>query len=603
MCGIVGYVGPRRAEEILLSGLSRLEYRGYDSAGVALLSPQGLLLIRRVGKLENLRQAVLESGVSGNLGIGHTRWATHGLPTEENAHPHLDCTGKIALVHNGIIENHRELREKLLARGHRFLSQTDTETLVHLVEENYQGDLVEALKKALAEVRGAYAVAVIHADHPQEIVVAREGSPLVVGLLPGEGFLASDVPALLPYTRTFHFLEDGDVARLSPGRLEIWDRQGKRKEPRFREVPWDPLSAEKMGYRHFMEKEIYEQPRAVADTLRSELSTPWEEGLGKVDLSQIEHIYLVACGTSYHAALVAEYLWEPLLRLPVAAEIASEFRYKNPAVGRKTLVVAVSQSGETIDTLMAVRGAKERGAQVIGVVNIVGSAIARESHAVLYTRAGLEIGVAATKTFTAQIAALSLLGLWLARSRGLLSENELQALKEELSQAPRLVEEVLRLGPTMEGLAQKLYSFPNFLYLGRGILYPLALEGALKLKEISYIHAEGYAAGEMKHGPIALIHENMPVVALYSQKELPDKVLANIQEAKARRGIILVFADDDPPELRELVDHLVLLPKASRLLLPFTFTPALQLLAYHIARLRGTDVDQPRNLAKTVTVE
>lgn len=596
-------MGPRRAEEILLSGLSRLEYRGYDSAGVALLSPQGLLLIRRVGKLENLRQAVLESGVSGNLGIGHTRWATHGLPTEENAHPHLDCTGKIALVHNGIIENHRELREKLLARGHRFLSQTDTETLVHLVEENYQGDLVEALKKALAEVCGAYAVAVIHADHPQEIVVAREGSPLVVGLLPGEGVLASDVPALLPYTRTFHFLEDGDVARLSPGRLEIWDRQGKRKEPRFREVPWDPLSAEKMGYRHFMEKEIYEQPRAVADTLRSELSTPWEEGLGKVDLSQIEHIYLVACGTSYHAALVAEYLWEPLLRLPVAAEIASEFRYKNPAVGRKTLVVAVSQSGETIDTLMAVRGAKERGAQVIGVVNIVGSAIARESHAVLYTRAGLEIGVAATKTFTAQIAALSLLGLWLARSRSLLSENELQALKEELSQAPRLVEEVLRLGPTIEGLAQKLYSFPNFLYLGRGILYPLALEGALKLKEISYIHAEGYAAGEMKHGPIALIHENMPVVALYSQKELPDKVLANIQEAKARRGIILVFADDDPPELRELVDHLVLLPKASRLLLPFTFTPALQLLAYHIARLRGTDVDQPRNLAKTVTVE
>ncbi len=603
MCGIVGYVGPRRAEEILLSGLSRLEYRGYDSAGVALLSPQGLRLIRRVGKLENLRQAVLESGISGNLGIGHTRWATHGLPTEENAHPHLDCSGKIALVHNGIIENHRELREGLLSRGHRFLSQTDTETLVHLVEENYEGDLVEALKRALAQVRGAYAVAVIHADHPQEIVVAREGSPLVVGLLPGEGFLASDVPALLPYTRTFHFLEDGDVARVTPGRLEIWDRQGKHKEPRFRAVPWDPLSAEKLGYRHFMEKEIYEQPRAVADTLRSELSTPWEEGLGRVDLSPIEHIYLVACGTSYHAALVAEYLWEPLLRLPVAAEIASEFRYKNPAVGKNTLVVAVSQSGETIDTLMAVRGAKERGAQVIGVVNVVGSALARESHAVLYTRAGLEIGVAATKTFTAQIAALGLLGLWLARGRGALTENELQALKEELSQAPRLVEEALQLGPTIEGLAQKLYSFPNFLYLGRGILYPLALEGALKLKEISYIHAEGYAAGEMKHGPIALVHENMPVVVLYSREELPDKVLANIQEAKARRGIILVFADDDPPELRELADHLVLLPKAPRTLLPFTFAPALQLLAYHIARLRGTDVDQPRNLAKTVTVE
>lgn len=603
MCGIVGYVGPRRAEEVLLSGLARLEYRGYDSAGVAVITSQGLVLIRRVGKLENLKQAVWESGISGNLGIGHTRWATHGLPTEENAHPHLDCTGKIALVHNGIIENHRELREGLVSRGHRFLSQTDTETLVHLVEENYEGDLVEAVKKALANVRGAYAVAVIHADHPQEIVVAREGSPLVVGILPGEGFLASDVPALLPYTRTFHFLEDGDVARVSPGRLEIWDRQGQSKEPRFREVPWDPLSAEKMGYRHFMEKEIYEQPRAVADTLRSELSTPWEEGLGNVDLSKIEHIYLVACGTSYHAALVTEYLWEPLLRLPVAAEIASEFRYKNPALGENTLVVAVSQSGETIDTLMAVRGAKERGAQVIGVVNIVGSAIARESHAVLYTRAGLEIGVAATKTFTAQLAALALLGLWLARSRGMLSEKDLQSLKEELTQAPRLVEKVLQLGPAIEALAQKFYNFPNFLYLGRGILYPLALEGALKLKEISYIHAEGYAAGEMKHGPIALIHENMPVVVLYSRAELPDKVLSNVQEAKARRGIILAFADDDPKELRELVDHLVLLPQASRMLLPFTFTPALQLLAYHIARLRGTDVDQPRNLAKTVTVE
>jgi glucosamine--fructose-6-phosphate aminotransferase (isomerizing) len=603
MCGIVGYVGPRRAEEILLAGLSRLEYRGYDSAGVAVLTPQGLALIRQVGKLENLRRAVLEASPTGNLGIGHTRWATHGLPTEENAHPHLDCTGKIAIVHNGIIENHRELRERLAQRGHVFRSQTDTETLVHLVEEYYAGDLAEAVRKAVLDARGAYAIAVIHADHPKEIVVAREGSPLVVGILPGEGFLASDVPALLPYTRTFHFLEDGDVARITPGRLEIWDRQGNRKEPKFRDVPWDPFSAEKLGYRHFMEKEIYEQPRAVADTLRSEISTPWEEGLGKVDLSQVEHIYLVACGTSYHAALVAEYLWEPLLGLPVSAEIASEFRYKRPALGKNTLLVAVSQSGETIDTLMAVRGAKEKGAQVIGVVNIVGSAIAREADAVLYTRAGLEIGVAATKTFTAQLAALGLLGLWLGRAKGILSEEELVQTREELSRAPRLVEEVLKLGPTIEALAQRFYNFPNFLYLGRGILYPLALEGALKLKEISYIHAEGYAAGEMKHGPIALIHEGMPVVALYSAEELPEKVLANIQEAKARRGILIVLADDAPEELRELADHLILLPRAPRILLPFTFTPPLQLLAYHIARLRGTDVDQPRNLAKTVTVE
>lgn len=603
MCGIVGYTGPRPAREVLLSSLSRLEYRGYDSAGLAVMSPHGLVLLRRGGKLENLAKAAAEQGLPGNLGIGHTRWATHGLPTEENAHPHLDCTGKIALVHNGIIENHRELREGLISRGHRFRSQTDTETLVHLVEEGYRGDLVEALRQALAQVKGTYALALIHADHPQEIVVARMGSPLVVGLLPGESFVASDVPALLPYTRTFHFLEDGDVARLTPGHLEIWDHQGTKKNPSFREVPWDPLSAEKFGYRHFMEKEIHEQPRAVADTLRSELSTPWEEGLGKLDLSQVNHIYLVACGTSYHAALVAEYWWEPLLGLPASAEIASEFRYKNPAVGKNTLVVAISQSGETVDTLMAVRDASARGAQVLGVVNVVGSAIAREAHAVLYTRAGLEIGVAATKTFAAQLAALALLGLWLGRSRGLLSEIELQKHKEELSQAPRLLEAALKLGPTCETLARKLYTFPNFLYLGRGILYPLALEGALKLKEISYIHAEAYAAGEMKHGPIALIHEGMPVVVLYSREELPDKILANIQEVKARGGIIVGFADHDPPELRELVDHLVLLPQASRLLVPLVFAPVLQLLAYHIARLRGTDVDRPRNLAKTVTVE
>lgn len=603
MCGIVGYVGPQKAEEILLSGLSRLEYRGYDSAGVALLTPDGLRLVRQVGKIANLVQAVQRAGLTGHLGIGHTRWATHGLPTEENAHPHTDCTGRIALVHNGIIENHRELRAELVARGHRFQSQTDTEVLVHLVEEHYRGDLVEAVRRAVARAVGAYAVAVVHADHPEEIVAARQGSPLVATARPAEGFLASDVPALLPYARAFYFLEDGEVAQVRPGSLRVWDRHGRPKEPVLREVPWDPLSAEKAGFRHFMEKEIHEQPRAVADTLRSELSTPWEEGLSGLDLSRVEHIYLVACGTSYHAALVAEYLWEPLLGLPVSAEIASEFRYKNPALGPTTLVVAISQSGETIDTLMAARGAKERGAPLLAVVNVVGSALAREAQAVLYTRAGLEIGVAATKTFTAQIAALALLGLWLARARGALTEEGLRQAKEELSRAPRLVEEVLQLGPRLEALAQKFYTYPNFLYLGRGLLYPLALEGALKLKEISYIHAEGYAAGEMKHGPIALIHEGMPVVVLYSADELPEKVVANMQEVRARRGILLAFADAPDPEVEELADHIVLLPRSSRRLLPFTFTPALQLFAYHVARLKGTDVDQPRNLAKTVTVE
>ncbi|MEN3010990.1 MAG: glutamine--fructose-6-phosphate transaminase (isomerizing) [Candidatus Bipolaricaulaceae bacterium] len=603
MCGIVGYVGPQKAEEILLSGLSRLEYRGYDSAGVALLTPDGLRLVRQVGKIANLVQAVQRAGLTGHLGIGHTRWATHGLPTEENAHPHTDCTGRIALVHNGIIENHRELRAELAARGHRFQSQTDTEVLVHLVEEHYRGDLVEAVRRAVAQAVGAYAIAVVHADHPEEIVAARQGSPLVATARPAEGFLASDVPALLPYARAFYFLEDGEVAQIRPGSLRVWDRHGRPKEPALREVPWDPLSAEKAGFRHFMEKEIHEQPRAVADTLRSELSTPWEEGLSGLDLSRVEHIYLVACGTSYHAALVAEYLWEPLLGLPVSAEIASEFRYKNPALGPTTLVVAISQSGETIDTLMAARGAKERGAPLLAVVNVVGSALAREAQAVLYTRAGLEIGVAATKTFTAQIAALALLGLWLARARGALTEEGLRQAKEELSRAPRLVEEVLQLGPRLEALAQKFYTYPNFLYLGRGLLYPLALEGALKLKEISYIHAEGYAAGEMKHGPIALIHEGMPVVVLYSADELPEKAVANMQEVRARRGILLAFADAPNPEVEELADHIVLLPRSSRPLLPFTFAPALQLFAYHVARLKGTDVDQPRNLAKTVTVE
>ncbi|MCR4392369.1 MAG: glutamine--fructose-6-phosphate transaminase (isomerizing) [Candidatus Acetothermia bacterium] len=603
MCGIVGYAGHRPAQAVLLDGLARLEYRGYDSAGLAVLAGGRIATVRRVGKLALLRKALEEVPLPGNLGIGHTRWATHGLPTEENAHPHLDCTGKIALVHNGIIENHRALREKLLAQGHAFRSQTDTEVLVHLVEGHFQGDLVRAVRAALSEAEGALAIAVIHADCPEEIVVARTGSPLVVGVLPEEGFVASDAPALLPYTREFYFLGDGEVARVRPGQVEVWDEHGRRKEALFRHVPWDPLAAEKQGYRHFMEKEIHEQPVAVADTLRGELHALWEGELGEADLREIDHVYLVACGTSYHAALVAEYLWEPLLGIPVAAEVASEFRYKDPAVGPRSLVVAVSQSGETVDTLMAVRGAKARNAKVLAVANVVGSAIPREADGVLYTRAGLEIGVAASKTFTAQLAALALLGLRLAHVRGVLSPDAFERATDELARAPALLARALEVEPEIEALARDHYQRPNFLYLARGLLYPLALEGALKLKEISYIHAEGYPAGEMKHGPIALIHEEMPVVFLFSQAELPDKALANVQEVKARRGIVIAFTDHDRPELHELADHLILLPPAPRALLPFTFTPPLQLLAYHVARLRGTDVDQPRNLAKTVTVE
>ncbi len=596
-------MGPRPAREVLLEGLGRLEYRGYDSAGLAVVHQGKLQLLRRVGKIAKLREAAAQNQLPGHLGIGHTRWATHGLPNEENAHPHVDCQEKIALVHNGIIENHRQLRDRLQAAGHRFRSQTDTEVLVHLVEEAYQGDLAQAVRQAIGQVEGALAIATVHVAHPQEIVVARKGSPLVIGNLPGEGLVASDAPALLPYTREFYFMEDGEVARVTPQGVELWDAAGQPKAPSFQRVDWDPLTAEKAGFRHFMEKEIHEQPRVVADTLRGQLWGSWEEGLAAEELKKIDHIVLIACGTSYHAALVAEYLWEPLLGVPVRAQIASEFRYKAPAVGPTSLVVAVSQSGETVDTLMALREAKARGAKALAVSNIVGSAIPRESDAALYTRAGLEIGVAASKTFTAQLVALALLGLRLAQARGKLAEAEATERLEALSKAPQLVAKALALEPEIEALARLYYQKTDFLYLARGVLFPLALEGALKLKEISYIHAEGYPAGEMKHGPIALIDEELPVVFLITQQELWDKALANLEEVKARRGILIVLSDRDDPELRRLARHLLLLPPAPRELVPLVFSPPLQLLAYHIARLRGTDVDQPRNLAKTVTVE
>ncbi len=603
MCGIVGYVGHREAREVLLEGLRRLEYRGYDSAGLATCAEGRIYLLRQVGKLERLLAAAAEAELPGTMGIGHTRWATHGLPTEDNAHPHLDCSGKIALVHNGIIENYRELKEKLIKLGHVFTSQTDTEVLAHLIEEYYRGELLAAVLRALKDVEGAFAIAVFHTDHPRELVGARLGSPLVVGKGEDENFLASDAPALLPYTREMYFLADGEVVQLKPNGVELFSADGEKKELRFQKVPWDPLTAEKVGYRHFMEKEIHEQPRAVGDTLLVGKDVPWEGELGDRFLRELREVVLIACGTSYHAALVAEYLWEPLLGVPVRAQIASEFRYKDPAVGEGTLVVGVSQSGETIDTLVAVRQAKAKGAKVLALSNIMGSAIPREAHAAFYTRAGLEIGVAATKTFTAQLVALSLLGLHLARLRGRISREELEERLQSLRRAPDLVVQALAAEEKVEALAETYYKATDALYLGRGILYPLALEGALKLKEISYIHAEAYPAGEMKHGPIALIDETMPVVFLISGAELWEKSLANMEEVKARRGILIVFTDRVSEELTALADHIVPLPQAPRELVPLVFAPPLQLLAYHIARLRGTDVDQPRNLAKTVTVE
>jgi len=601
MCGIVGYVGNSPAQNTLLEGLRRLEYRGYDSAGVALVHGGQIVLARKVGKIRELEEALATNPCPAALGIGHTRWDTHGLPTVENAHPHTDCSGKLALVHNGIIENHRELKDALRASGHRFVSDTDTEVLVHLVEEHYKGDLLSAVQKAFACAEGALAIAVVHADHPDEIVAARWGSPLVVGLLPGAGFLASDAPALLPYTRDFLFLDEGDTVRVRPGQVEVWNRDGHPKEAQFVRVPWDDAVAQKGGHRHYMHKEIHEQPQAVADTLRDQLHAEWNGRLAE-ELRSVDHIYLVACGTSYHAAVAAEYLWEPVLQVPVTAEIASEFQFKGAALNARTLVVAVSQSGETADTLGAVREAKARGSRVLGVVNKLGSALEREAHGVIYTRAGLEIAVAATKTFTAQVAALTLLGLRLARIRGNLSDEGFAAASQELARAPQILTQALKTEEALVALAQKFQGKPDFLYLARGLLFPLALEGALKLKEISYIHAEAYPAAEMKHGPIALIHEDMPVLFLFSGQELPHKTLANIQEVKARNGIRIVLSDQDDPELRDLADHLILVPNVPRPLLPYAFTPPLQLLAYHIACLRGTDVDQPRNLAKTVTV-
>jgi len=643
MCGIIGYIGPRQVEEILLDGLKRLEYRGYDSAGIAVIeavdtagSRAGkLVIVKRAGKLHRLEQALWESGVSATqgaqhqhqhqrklssqVGIGHTRWATHGRPTDENAHPHHDCKKTLAVIHNGIIENYLELKEELLRRGHRFVSQTDTEVLAHLFEEHYEGDLEAAVRAGLERVRGAFAIAVISAEEPDKIVAAKTSSPLVIGLGEGEGegegenFLASDIPALLPYTRRMIFLEDGELAVITRDGVRLSKITGERVEREPRWIDWDPVTAQKGGYKHFMLKEIHEQPQAIEDTIRGRYSL--EEGevylheldLPQEKLEQLKAIYFLACGTSYHAGLTARYLWQEWLRVPIAAEIGSEFRYSNPYLDEDTLVVAISQSGETADTLAGVRKARERGATVVSIVNVVGSTLTRESDGVVYTHAGPEIGVASTKAFTAQLAALTLLGVHLARRRGELTAEEARRILQGLAATPGQVEALLKQEGRIQELAREFYDKQDFLYLGRDILHPIALEGALKLKEISYIHAEGYPAGEMKHGPIALIDEQMPVVVLVTKTSVYDKVFANIEEVKARKGVVIVFTDADEPQLNQdierIADRIFRVPPAPKAAIPILFTIPLQLLAYHIAVLRGTDVDQPRNLAKSVTVE
>jgi len=609
MCGIVGYVGSREAAPIIMDGLGKLEYRGYDSAGICTINGRGAELLRSVGKLVNLARLMEATPPEGRIGIGHTRWATHGRPSEQNAHPHR--AGTVYVVHNGIIENHRLIKDRLIRLSHTFRSETDTEVISHLIEQHLKlGESFEdAVRYALCELKGAYALCIVSADEPGTLIAARQGSPLVVGLGEGEFFIASDVPAILAYTRQFVYLDDGEVAVFRDGAVAFTNLEGRLQVKSAKYIDWSPLMAEKGGYRHFMLKEIHEQPRAVADTLAGRLC----EATGDAVLDQaafadsellwIERLVIVACGTSWHAALVGKFLIEQYCRIPVEVDIASEFRYRDPVIDGQTLVLAISQSGETADTLAALREGKARGARTATICNVFDSSIVREADGVIYTHAGPEIGVASTKAFTTQLVALLLFTLRLGRAKQAIDCEAGRALQATLLKLPFLLEEVLQLDGEIERIAQKYHAATDFLYLGRGTSYPVALEGALKLKEISYIHAEGYPAGEMKHGPIALIDENLPVVVLAPRTAHYEKTLANIEEVVARSGRVIAICTRGDEGLRHLAEEVIEIPEVDELLLPILLTLPLQLLAYHVAVLKGTDVDQPRNLAKSVTVE
>jgi len=618
MCGIVGYIGNRKAVPIILDGLRRLEYRGYDSAGIAVLNGNDHLAVRRAsGKLRNLEEAIRVNPVDGPYGIGHTRWATHGRPTEENAHPHRDCTGDIVVVHNGIIENYLQLKQQLQLEGHKFVTETDTEVIAHLVEKYYEGHLEEAVRKAVKDLTGVFALGIIASSDPNKIVAARQGPPVVVGLGDGEYFVASDVPAILSHTRDMFFLNDGDIAVLTPEGVHLTDFDGRAVKRAVTHILWDPIMAEKGGYKHFMLKEIFEQPRAVRDTMLGRVGQ--ESGrifLDEMDITpqafrEFENVKIVACGTAWHAALAGKFMIEKLARIPVEVDYGSEFRYRDPIVSAKTLTVVISQSGETADTLAAQREAKQKGSKTLAICNVVGSMVTREAAGSLMTHAGPEIGVAATKTFTSQLTALFILAAYLGQVRDTLTPQASRDLVQELIRLPGKLETVLSRDAVYDELVKKLFRAQDFLYLGRGVHFPIALEGALKLKEISYIHAEGYPAGEMKHGPNALIDENLPVVVLCTRDRKSDssrlryeKTLSNIQEVKARSGIVIaVVCDDDQEEVAKLADHLIVIPHSEELLLPILEVVPLQLLSYHIAVRLGCDVDQPRNLAKSVTVE
>jgi len=615
MCGIIGYIGSKQVVPILIDGLRRLEYRGYDSAGVAVVRGGAIDLRRSAGKLARLEEVIATTPIDGEYGIGHTRWATHGRPTEENAHPHRDCTGRIVVVHNGIIENYLELKQHLQREGHKFVTETDTEIVAHLVERETKDDGLEnAVRRALLHLRGLFALVLISADDPNKIVTVRNGPPIVVGLGDGEFFVASDIPAILGHTRDVVFLGDEEMAIITPGGVQFTDYSGRDVSKKSTKVSWDPVMAEKAGYKHFMLKEIFEQPWAVKETVLGRTSQ--ETGrlfLHEIEIPDevlrgIERIVILACGTSWHAALIGKFLFEMLARVPVDVDYGSEYRYRDPIVAENTLAIVITQSGETADTLAALREAKKKGARSISICNVVGSMATRETDGTVYTHAGPEIGVASTKAFTTQIVALHLLAMYLGQIRGTLSPDAARPHIEALTQLPLLLEETLeRSGPLTEEIARRFYQRSDFLYLGRGINYPIALEGALKLKEISYIHAEGYPAGEMKHGPIALIDEKMPVVTIAPDDRVFEKMVGNIQEAKARGGSVIALTtrghDSIRPLLDPALDFLIAVPATHPLLTPVLMVVPLQLLAYHIAIRRGCDVDQPRNLAKSVTVE
>jgi len=612
MCGIVGYIGHREAWPIVINGLKRLEYRGYDSAGVALVSDHGLNIYKKAGKVPELEDFANGKDLSGSAGMGHTRWATHGAPSDRNSHPHTSNDGKLAIIHNGIIENYATLKEELISRGHVFKSDTDTEVLVHLIEEIYKNekiDLVEAVRLALQEVNGAYAIVLMDEDHPDQLIAARKGSPMVIGVGKGEYFIASDATPIVAYTKEVIYLNDNEIAFVKRDELVIKRLDNVIQTPYIQELELKLEMLEKGGYEHFMLKEIYEQPRSVRDCLRGRIYP--NEGrvqLGGLNeyadkLKNIERIIIVACGTSWHAGLVGEYLIEEYARIPVEVEYASEFRYRNPIITEKDVVIAISQSGETADTMAAIEMARDKGATIFGVCNVVGASIPRITHAGAYTHAGPEIGVASTKAFTAQVTVLTLIAFHLAQQRGKISSSKLAELLTELDNIPVKIEAALGSEALVREIAGKFKDSRNCLFLGRGSGFPVALEGALKLKEISYIHAEGYPAAEMKHGPIALIDEEMPVVVIATKNSSYEKVISNIQEVKARKAVVLAIVTEGDAEVRKIADYCIEIPDASEAFLPLLATIPLQLLAYHIAVLRDCNVDQPRNLAKSVTVE